>query len=141
MSIYGNIYIKRNKEVELVIDRIAGNDYAFIEIIIADDTFPRHHALRFLIDAEDAYKLGSLLYQKAEGTGTQGMDDWYDNKIKSYEYAESILGLTNEEWEKECAENKSKWWQGRTKTNLEDIKKRLLNDIEMIDNELKGGKK
>jgi len=136
MSIYGNIYIKRNKEVELVIDRIAGNDYAFIEITVTDETFPRHHALRFLIDTEDAYKLGSLLMQEPEGKGTQGMDDWYDKKISSYEYGESILNLSNEEWLKQVAENKSQWWKGRTKTNLEDIKKRLLDDITSIDNEL-----
>ena len=130
MSIYSNIYIKRNEKASVLINGVGGSDYAYVEIEVKD-FFQIHHIYKFLVDKNDAYVIGKLFYSKTEGRGDKAIDNFYDHKIKSYEYFDDPKFT-----KKMIKEIQSNWYKGRPKESLIKLKKRVLNDLKLIDKEL-----
>jgi hypothetical protein len=136
MSIYGNVYVKKNKECSLVINAVAGSEFHMVELEFIGD-FPRHRNLTFLINSFDGYKLAKLLATKTIGNESQGMDNFYAGKVDSFEYFDNTILQSDKELLAIIHATQNKRFESMPTDELMSIKDREEETLKLINNVLK----
>lgn len=135
MSIYSNRYVKENRDCKIVINDVVGTDLSLIKISF-NGMFTRYRNVSFLMNSIDCYKFVKLLANNTEGQGHKGMDDFYNNKINSYEYFDNLL-LDENKQVKVIERDMLSRFKATPTEDLMEFKNRLNKKLSNIDNILK----